>query len=214
MSEVVLANVPMEYMGEEKELDMVFKVKLYNKLFKFTIANSNSWRFAFPRVIVDEMNIRGDTHYLLFYSEESMEIAIFLIPFPDLVRYMKFVVAPPRQSSQKRSKAKLGKGEIIYTLKANGILSDALKRVWVSKNKSGYERYGIVIPKDIVTAMNISKGTRFLLLFSVEANIIIIEIRNLLFGSKNTERGLDEGPRQIKVEAVGQVEEDEMEAEI
>ena len=182
-----LIDDSFRYLGTKKELDLKFKAKLYNKLFRFTKISENSWRFGFPQALVKEMEIDENTHYVLWHSREVMNVALFLTSFSDMMRNMRFS-AGESDSIEKRSARKRNTEreitELTYTLKGMGAFSGTPRKVWVARTRKGkkvYTKYGALIPWDVALQMGIKRDTRYIILYSPENEAMILELRNLKY---------------------------------
>ena len=183
MNKVDVMSDLLRHAGQKKEIKMKFEAKIYNKLFRFTQISKNSWRFAFPQTVADELGVNENTHYLVFHSPERKIIALFMQSFSDMLGQMGFTLSERQAEEKKGEKREILKEihELTYTLNAVGFFSHEPRKVWVARTRKGnrtYTRYGAVISHDVAQEMKISKDTRFILLYSPRAKAVTLELRN------------------------------------
>jgi len=181
---------PKAWSGERFELKLTVTAETIKSIFKFVKVQEKYWRMVIPPELYDKMGINKDTYYLIFYSPENMEMVVFLIPFSEVVKFYNFSIPPEEDTEKKKPKGKSG---LIYELSARGYLTSVLRNVWRIRNrKKNKVYYGISIPPEVASAMSLSDTTRYILRYSVEAGVLILEIRDILGGGMGAREKLPE----------------------
>ena len=187
MNEMMVAGIPLEdlweYRGEPFSINTTFRVRLIQKVYRFVVTKRNSWRMVIPSKIVEEMGIDRNTHYLLFYSRDPDYLVFFFFTFSEVMRVLEFSLPIQNKKPKKEKIPQGGREGIIYNLSVNGMLMNALMKVWSSRARDRLI-HGITVPKDIVEKMDINPSTLFMVLYSPETNVLILELKNLAGGKR------------------------------
>ncbi len=186
--------------GEKFTLNLVVRAKPISKIFRF-VNNRGYWKMIIPQEVAREMGIDEDTHYLIFYSPEALEMIILLIPFSYLLKFYRFTLPGGEDEEEENEKAEEenigGKMGLLYKLHLYGQMNTVIRKVWKSWSKRAKKSYyGISIPPEVAEALKIRDSTIYLMLYSKEANIIILELRNTAMDWVKT---LEKMPQKEKI---------------
>lgn len=203
---VRIAGIPLEelweYRGEPFRIDTVLKVQYMPKIYRFVVTKKNSWRMVIPKQIVDSLGMDRNTHYLLFYSTNPDYLIFFFYSFGEVMRVLNFTI--PSEKKEEESIPQNGREGMIYSLKVRGMLINALMKVWSSRSRNT-TLYGITVPKEVVERMNINSNTLFVILYSPESNIMILELKNMEGGKRAEKAPYREKEEERVEEQVGEV---------
>ncbi len=197
----------VEWLGEPFTLDTIVKVRPIQKIYRFTVQKySRSYRISLPKEVVETLGIDESTHYIIFYSVKKSLVVILFFPFQDIFEHFEFKIDGDGTNHDGKGFVGDLSGTILYKLKAVGQLTKVYHKVWVSKNSMRRQvRYGITIPQPIADALGINHYTIFMMLYTPDASMLVLQLKNVSVKEVLQDKNVGEfGLKRRMVEKEGQ----------